>query len=112
MGGEKRANIWKPYIFLLSQNVTHGDSSGGVAVCIGADADADADADAGADEDDSAVTAEGGHSRTWKDTARALSGQEKISYIPTPRRLSKYITHQSWGYNYHGHCPCWPASSR
>ena len=35
-----------------------GDSSDGVAVCIGAAADADA----GADEDDSADTAEGGQS--------------------------------------------------
>jgi hypothetical protein len=58
-----------------------GDSTGGVAVCIGADADA------GADEDDSADTAEGGHSRTTTDTVP--SEPEKISYKTTPRRLSK-----------------------
>ena len=48
-----------------------GDSSGGVAVCIGADADA------GADEDDSADTAEGGQSRTSTDTVP--SEPEKMS---------------------------------
>ncbi len=59
-----------------------GDSSGGVAVCIGADSDAGAD-----DVDDSADTAEGGHSRTSTDTVP--SEPEKISYKTTPRRLSK-----------------------